>query len=220
MTFSIVARDPRTLEFGVACATGGPVVGSLVPHVRGGIGAIATQGHTTNPFYAVDGLGLLESGLAAAEVVEALTAADHGRAHRQLLVLDASGATATFTGERCAQHAGHRNGPDVAVAGNLLARPVVLDAMLEAYLAKPDQPIADRLIAALAAGLAQGGDIRGVRSAAVRTSTREPYPAVDLRADWSMTPIEDLKEVLAAVRTGDYADFFSRLPTTADRHRA
>ena len=211
MTFSIVARDPRSGAVGVATATGGPVVGSLVPHARAGVGAIATQS-LTNPHFGYEGLDLLDHADSSAdEVLARLLAGDPGRDGRQCLVLDRSGRTATWTGPRCAEIAAAAEGQGVAVGGNYLAGTDVLEAMLAAFNAKPGR-LEDRLLEALRAGHGAGGDRRGTRSAALKVFDRQPYPIVDLRADWSTDPISHLAAVLAATREPEYADFFAALP--------
>lgn len=211
MTFSIVARDPETGSIGVATATAGPVVGSLVPHGRAGTGAIATQSRT-NPYFGFDGLDLLgDSDLSAQEVLERLIAGDEGRDNRQCLVLDRHGATAAWTGANCAATAAHTALANVAVAGNFLAGAHVLDAMQAAH-ASADGRLEDRLLSALVAGERAGGDQRGIRSAAIKVYDASPYPSVDLRADWSATPVADLSAILAATREPDYAEFFDALP--------
>lgn len=211
MTFSIVARDPETGAMGVATATGGPVVGSLVPHARAGIGAIATQSQT-NPHFGFDGLTLLaDETRVAQDVLDALIAGDAGRERRQCIVLDRRGATAGWTGSECVDVAAHQTLENVAVAGNFLADADVLDAMLGAFAAARGR-LEDRMLAALTAGADRGGDRRGIRSAALKVYDRHPYPAVDVRSDWSETPVADLARILAATRAPDYADFFEALP--------
>lgn len=212
MTFSIVARDPDTGALGVATATGGPVVGSLVPHARAGVGAIATQA-STNGLYAYDGLdALARPGADAQGVLDALVAGDEGRERRQCLIIDNAGRTAVWTGAECGQHADARTGANVAVGGNLLAGGAVIEAMLEAF-AGTSGALEDRLLAALVSGEGAGGDRRGTRSAALKVYLRAPFPAVDLRADWSPTAVADLAEVLAATRDPSYAEFFANVPT-------
>lgn len=213
MTFSIVARDEATGAFGVATATGGPAVGSLVPYGRAGAGAVATQGYTTNPFYGFNGLGLLDKGREAQAVMDVMTGADAGRDRRQCVLVDRAGRTAAWTGDEVSAWCGSILGQGVAVAGNLLAGPDVLEAMVDAYKGAAAKPLEDRLLAALAAGENAGGDRRGTLSAALKVYTTEPYPAVDLREDWSEFPILSLGEVLRATRGVEYGDFFSRLPT-------
>lgn len=211
MTFSIVARDPETGAFGVATATGGPVVGSLVPHARAGVGAIATQSNT-NPHYGFDGLRLLEAPESAAdEVLGRLLATDEGRDKRQCVVVDRRGRTAAWTGPECTPVAAALTRLDLAVAGNLLIGADVLDAMIAAFESESGR-LEDRMLAALLAGNRRGGDRRGVRSAALKVYAAELYPAVDIRADWSATPIEDLSSILAAVRQPDYVDFLDTRP--------
>jgi uncharacterized Ntn-hydrolase superfamily protein len=211
MTFSIVARDPQTGAVGVATATGGPVVGSLVPHARAGVGAVATQSQT-NPHFGFDGLVLLaDPTLSAQDVIERLVAGDPDREARQCLALDRTGRTAAWTGSRCADLAADIARDGVAVAGNYLRGEAVLEAMVAAFERTPGR-LEDRLLDALVAGQAHGGDRRGVRSAALKVYGRQLYPAVDLRADWSETPIDDLSRILAATRAAEYAGFFETLP--------
>ena len=211
MTFSIVARDPQSGAMGVATATGGPVVGSLVPHARAGVGAIATQSQT-NPHFGFDGLALLtDETLSAQQVLDKLLADDPGRDLRQCLVLARRGATAAWTGSDCMDVAAHQTRENVAVAGNFLIDAEVLEAMLAAFGAAGGA-LEDRMLSALSAGADRGGDRRGIRSAALKVYDRQPYPAVDLRSDWSETPVADLTRILAATRAPDYADFFESLP--------
>ena len=214
MTFSIVAKDIATGAFGVATATGGPAVGSLVPHARAGTGAVATQGYTTNPLYGFNGLDLLATGQSAQSIVEIMTKADEGRERRQCVVIDRDGRAAAWTGAEISEYGGAILRDNVGVAGNLLAGVQVLEAMIEAFESDRNGALEDRLLAALAAGEKTGGDRRGTTSAALKVYTTELYPAVDLRADWSKNPVESLAEILGATRGGEYADFFRRLPTS------
>lgn len=216
MTFSIVARDERTGAFGVATATGGPVVGVLVPHARAGVGAIATQSYT-NPFYGFEGLDLLAAGHAPDKVLDMITAADEGREKRQCIVVGADGVAAGWTGELAEPSRGHAIRDGVAVAGNMLANDDVISGVLSAYEAAMSLTLEERLLAALRGGQAMGGDKRGTRSAALKVFTDQPFPAVDIRADWSATPIADLETVFEATRTGPYADFFKDLPRSRKR---
>lgn len=211
MTFSIVARDPATGDFGVATATGGPAVGSLVPHARSGTGAIATQA-STNPHWGRQGLDLLETS-DAQTTLDRLVSADPGRDVRQLLVIDRAGRTAVWTGRDCALHAEAVARTDVAVGGNILANLDVLPAMLEGFAA-PGK-LEDRLLAALAAGHQAGGDARGASSAALKVYTGEPFPMVDLRVDHAADPIAALTALLAVSREPAHQQFMSRLPKDA-----
>lgn len=208
MTFSIVARDPRTGQLGVATATAGPAVGSLVPHVRAGTVAIATQA-MTNPYLAIDLISHLER-MPLQEALDAALAADPDRDRRQLIAIDHQGRTAMWTGSHCEDFAGHRSARDVVVAGNMLTGPDVLPAMLEAFDAAGTLP--ERLLAALVAGKRAGGDRRGTGSAALRVHGREAYPEVDLRVDWSPTPVEDLAAMLGSDALAGYAAFIALVP--------
>ena len=210
MTFSIIARDPTTGAFGVATATGGPAVGQLVPHARAGMGALATQGFT-NPLYAYDGLAALEAGRSAQEIVAELTGADSGRERRQLIVIDATGKSAGWTGGELEGSCAMVLETGFAVAGNLLSNDQVVPAMAAAFDALSGR-LEDRLLAAMEAGHAAGGDSRGILSAALKTYTDQLYPAIDVRVDFSDTPLSDLSRTLDRVRTGGYADFFAQLP--------
>ena len=211
MTFSIVGRDPRSGSLGVATATAGPVVGQLVPHGRAGTGAIATQSRT-NPHFGYDGLELLADPAADAETVLArLLAGDAGREQRQCLIVDRHGKAAAWTGDDCAAVAASLSRENLAVGGNFLAGEGVLAAMAAAFDATAGK-LEDRLLGALAAGAAAGGDQRGIGSAALKVYGERPFPDVDLRADWSETPIDDLARILAATREPDYAGFFEALP--------
>lgn len=210
MTFSIIARDPATGAFGVATATGGPAVGSLVPHARAGIGALATQGYT-NPLYAQDGLAALEAGQGADAVVYALTTADPDKDKRQLIVLDRTGHAAGWSGPRLTDSVAMHLETGLAIAGNLLAGADVIPAMAEAFL-RTSGALELKLLAALTAGDIAGGDARGIQSAAIKVVSDQPYPLVDARVDFSLAPLDDLSTVLAKVRTGEYADFVAQLP--------
>lgn len=200
MTFSIVARDPDSGDLGVAVASKFLAVGSVVPHAQAGLGAIATQA-LANVRYGSEGIELLAHKLSAAEVVERLTAADDGAAHRQLGIVDAQGRAATFSGRECMAWAGGRTADNVAVQGNILAGASVVDAMLEIFVTG-GQPFPELLLAALSAGDAEGGDRRGRESAALLV-VREGggYGGatdrwIDLRVDDHPMPIEELGRLL------------------------
>jgi uncharacterized Ntn-hydrolase superfamily protein len=203
MTFSIVARDPETGDFGVAVASKFLAAGSVVSHARGGVGAIATQA-LANYTYGPDGLELLAAGLSAAETIDKLTAADDGRDHRQLGIVDAAGRAATYTGKSCIDWAGGRTADGVAVQGNILAGAAVVDAMLDAYHA-PGLPFPERLVAALRAADEQGGDRRGRQSAAVLVKrVKGGYGGnndhwIDLRVDDDVAPIQRLEGLVELV---------------------
>jgi uncharacterized Ntn-hydrolase superfamily protein len=198
MTWSILARDPASGALGAAVATRFFAVGALAIHVEGGVAALATQA-LINPMYAWHGMPRLRAGEAPEAVVAALLAADAGRAHRQLHILDATGRIAAYTGEACVTWCGSVRGVDVSVTGNMLAGPDVVARTLEAFGDLPG-PLAERLLAALEAGEAAGGDKRGKQSAALRIATRDPYPDLDIRADDHPDPIAELRRLYAVSR--------------------
>jgi uncharacterized Ntn-hydrolase superfamily protein len=195
LTWSILIRDPATGSFGMAVATRFFAVGALCPHGAGGVGAIATQA-LINPYYGIDGLALLRQGMAPAEAIAALTAADEGRAARQIHAIAAKGPPAAHTGSGCVAWCGHRLGENHSVAGNMLTGPRVVEDSFALLEKRPDLPLAERLIAALEAGEAAGGDRRGRQSAAVRIWDGEEYPALDLRVDDHGDPLAELHRLL------------------------
>jgi uncharacterized Ntn-hydrolase superfamily protein len=193
MTWSILARDEQG-RFGVAIASRFFAVGALCVHTQRGVGALATQA-LMNPLYGPAGLALLSAGRSAAEVVTALTAADAGRDQRQLHVLAATGPAAAHTGANCVDWCGHELFDDFSVAGNMLAGPQVIVASAQAYLGTRGLPLAERLLAALAAGDAAGGDKRGKQAAALRIQGDEDYPQLDIRVDDHLEPIDELQRL-------------------------
>lgn len=206
MTFSIVARSADGRHFGVAVASKFLAVGAMVPAAdvsrdgRPG-GALATQA-LANLGYRAEGLRLLGEGRSAKETVEALTAADEQRAHRQLGVVDAEGQAATYTGSECLPWAGGATGYGYAIQGNILAGSRVVALMEEAWLASdPRGPLSRRLLAALSAGDKVGGDSRGKQSAAlIVVAAGEGYDGsdvlVDLRVDDHEEPVRELGRLL------------------------
>lgn len=198
MTWSILARDEQG-RFGAAIASRFFAVGALCVHTRAGVGALATQA-LMNPLYGAQGLALLAAGHGADAVVAALTGADAGRSHRQLHVLPAQGPGAAHTGSDCIEACGHRLHADFSIAGNMLAGAAVLDATAEAYRAAAGQPLADRLLAAMRAGEAAGGDRRGKQSAALVIQGAEDYRELDLRVDDHADPLAELQRLLDTSR--------------------
>jgi uncharacterized Ntn-hydrolase superfamily protein len=198
-TFSIVAFEPETATWGIAVQSRFISVGSVVPFAEAGTGAIATQAHA-NVAYGPDGLALLRKGLSASEVVRRLTEADSGRDDRQLGIVDAKGGSASFTGSKCMEWAGHETGDGFACQGNILFGPGVVRAMARTYEATPGD-ILDRLLAALAAGQREGGDRRGMQAAALYAVRKGGgYQGgndrwVDIRVDEHPSPIEELKRI-------------------------
>jgi uncharacterized Ntn-hydrolase superfamily protein len=200
LTFSVVAFDPDEQAWGVAVASKALCVGAHVPWGRAGTGALATQAwHDLR--YGWEGLALLERGAGADRVVRELTAADPEAAFRQVGVVDRAGRAASHTGPSCMAWAGGLAGDGVAVQGNLLAGPQVVQAMAGAFAAAGG-PLARRLVAALLAGDEAGGDRRGRQSAAVRVwgGAGVPAPlrelAVDLRVDDHPRPVQRLPRLL------------------------
>lgn len=213
MTWSLLARDGSG-RLGVAIASRFFAVGALCVHTRGGVGALATQA-LMNPLYGAQGLDLLAAGRPAADVVAALTKADAGRAQRQLHVLPARGAAAAHTGSDCIGWCGHAAFEDCSVAGNMLAGPDVLQATADAFLASRGRPLAERLLAALQAGDAAGGDKRGRQSAALRVQGIEDYAELDLRVDDHADPFTELQR-LHAKSLERFQPFVACLPRRAD----
>jgi uncharacterized Ntn-hydrolase superfamily protein len=199
MTWSIVARDEQTGRTGIAVATRFFAVGALVPYIRPGAGAIASQA-LMNPGYGPKGLAMLEAGMGADAVVAQLIAGDDGRDNRQLHIMDWQGRFAAHTGSACVEWCGHQLHPTFSVAGNMLAGPAVLDETARAYRAQPDLPFARRLIHAMRAGEAAGGDKRGKQSAALLVHDGEDYPLYDLRVDDHADPLAELARLEEVAR--------------------
>ena len=201
MTYSIVARDPETGEMGVAVQTCMFAVGSIVPWARPGIGAVATQS-IAEPAYGPRCLDALATGASAAEALASAQDADPMHALRQVGVVDNQGAVATLTGAMCIDHAGDVLGDQFAVQANMMASPDVWPAMAAAFMDSTGS-LAHRLLYALNAGEAAGGDARGCMSAALLVVQGTPAPpgsgtVVDIRVDRSEHPLDDLAELLNA----------------------
>jgi uncharacterized Ntn-hydrolase superfamily protein len=214
MTWSIIARDNATGQFGIAVATRFFAVGARVPHIAAGIGGIATQA-LVNPYYGIDGLKLLRQGHAPRDVIETLIAADAGHTSRQLHVMDACGRIAAHTGRECVDWCGHIEGKSVSIAGNMLASGRVLDDTANTYLANENMPFARRLIAAMRSGEAAGGDKRGKQSAALLIYGREEWSDLDLRVDDHTDPLAEL-ERLETVSRERWVHFREYLPSRAN----
>ena len=192
MTWSIIARDASG-AFGVAIATRFFAVGALCPHAESGVGALSTQA-LINPYYGKHGLDLLRAGIPAPEVVRSLTAPDEGREHRQLHVIDAKGRIGQYTGAKCIEWCGALAGEGFSVAGNMLANEKVILETARAFQ-ESRKPFAERLIAALEAGEAAGGDKRGKQSAALLVYSGEQYPELSLRVDDHAEPLAELRRL-------------------------
>jgi uncharacterized Ntn-hydrolase superfamily protein len=199
-TFSIVAFDPDTGELGVAVQSKFFAVGSVVPYAEAGVGAIASQafGNTT---FGPKGLALLEQNVPVAEVLKTLLAPDSLREQRQVGVVDDLGNSDAFTGSKCMPWAGHRFGPNYSCQGNILAGEAVVAAMADTFVASEGQMLGERMMRAIEAGQAQGGDARGMQSAAmliVRAGGgyggyNDRY--CDLRVDDHVDPIVELRRI-------------------------
>lgn len=214
MTWSIIARDARTGAFGVLCASRALAVGAVVPYGAGRTGVIATQAFA-NPFFGVDGLRMLQEGCSAQEIVPALAALDEGRDHRQVHVIDRDGRVAAHTGPACIAWSGSVSGPDVSVAGNMLAGPEVVEDTLKACLAAATLDFDERLIVAMEAGERAGGDKRGRQSCALRIWTVAPFPSFDLRVDDHAEPLNELRRLWRLAHQG-YAPFQTALPSRSN----
>ncbi len=211
MTWSIIARDNATGQFGIAVATRFFAVGARVPNIAAGFGGIATQA-LVNPYYGIDGLKLLREGHAPRDIIKTLIAADGGRESRQLHIMDAAGRIASHTGRDCVDWCGHIEGNGFSIAGNMLAGARVLDDTAKAYAASEELPFAQRLIAAMRAGEAAGGDKRGKQSAALLIYGDDEWAALDLRVDDHTDPLAEL-ERLEQVSRERWVHFRQFLPT-------
>jgi len=211
MTWSIIARDSTTGQIGIAVATRFFAVGARVPHIAPGLGGIATQA-MVNPYYGIDGVKLLREGRSPREVTDTLIAADDGREARQLHVMDVNGRIATHTGRECIDWCGHIQGDGFSLAGNMLAGAAVLDDTAKAYIANASLPFAQRLIVAMKAGEAAGGDKRGKQSAALVIQGEEEWSDLDLRVDDHADPLAEL-ERLEQVSRERWVHFRPFLPT-------
>ena len=227
MTFSIVAWDPSTGMTGVAVATKHLAVGALVPHAKAGIGAIATQAQT-NPMLGIRGLRILERRTAAESiydetpadaVIEVLLRDDDCRNERQVHLVDHNGRTAAWTGSECVDWAGHFTFENFSVAGNMLVSQDTLLAMAETYQYAQQEEFCDRLIRALEAGDAAGGDKRGRQSAALYVMHNEVYPHLDLRVDHHANPVAELRYLFEESRKEYYQSFRRSMPSYATMTR-
>ncbi|VEE16739.1 DUF1028 domain-containing protein [Ectopseudomonas mendocina] len=194
MTFSIIARCPRSGQFGVAAATAMPAVGKLLSHAAAGSGAVATQAQV-NPYLGLDGLALLRQGLSAQEALERLKDTDPCMELRQCALIDAQGDSACWTGAKCIPWAGSLTGEQFSVQGNRLVGPQVLDAVADAFRQTQERPLIERLIEALAAGDRCGGDRHGESSAVIYVVDQEAYPLWDIRVDHHLDPVAELRRL-------------------------
>jgi uncharacterized Ntn-hydrolase superfamily protein len=218
MTWSIVARDTQTGHLGIAVASRFFAVGCAVPHIKGRVGAVATQAFVS-PLYGTDGLKLLEEGRSPQEIIETLTARDDGRRQRQFHLIDGAGRNAAYTGEICIDWAGHLVEDNVSVAGNMLTGPEVIAETLRVYKEKSAEsaPLAERLRAAMDAGEAAGGDKRGRQSAAMVIYRDQDYPWLRINADDHADPLGELRR-LYAVAQERFLHVAETMPTRENPH--
>lgn len=204
MTYSIVARDQKTGELGVAVQSHYFQVGPVVPWAEAGVGAVATQS-MVNVAYGPLGLELLRAGYTAEQALKALTAGDPAAENRQVAIVDASGTVAAHTGTKCIPAAGHRTGEGFSCQANLMEKDTVWDAMARAFTST-DAPLAERMMAALEAAEKEGGDIRGKQSAAMLVVSGKPSGRswedriIELRVEDAPDPLAELRRLLRIKR--------------------
>ncbi|PWC29128.1 DUF1028 domain-containing protein [Teichococcus aestuarii] len=214
MTWSIVAHDPATGAFAVAVTTCAFAVGASCPYVRAGVGAVSTQSFT-NRYLGPAVLDGMARGLSPAAAIEGALAGDDGRALRQIHAVDRQGRTAAWTGESCVEWAGSQSGPGFSVAGNMLANPAVVGETAATFRAGTGLLLPERLVLALDAGEAAGGDRRGRQSAAMKLVTTEDFPDIDLRVDDHPEPLVELRRLLGVWRR-ERAPGLATAPRKAD----
>jgi uncharacterized Ntn-hydrolase superfamily protein len=191
MTFSLVGRCERTGAVGAVIASASMAVAARCAAVRAGVGAVCSQS-TTDPRLRGALLDAIAGGLPAGDALASLAECTPDIAFRQLVVVDTAGGSASYSGERALGEAADVHAPGAAAAGNLLADTDVPSAMLAAFRDRAREGLGDRLIAALAAGLAAGGEVSPVRSAGMLIADVQPWPVTDLRVDWHDDPVAEL----------------------------
>jgi uncharacterized Ntn-hydrolase superfamily protein len=210
-TFSIVARCSHTGQLGVAVSTKVPAVGSLCPFVRARVGAVATQAWV-NPYLGPRILDALAAGASAQSALRDAVGAEVDRELRQIGVVDARGESAAFTGADTDPWTGHHTGSGFAVQGNMLVGEETLAAMMQSFGDSAEQPLSERLVRALEAGQAAGGDRRGRQSAALVVFGDEDYPLAELRVDEHRDPVAELRRVFEVAKL-DLFPLVAALPT-------
>jgi uncharacterized Ntn-hydrolase superfamily protein len=205
-TFSIIGRDPATGQLGMAVHSKTIAVGSRTRGGKGGVAVIAHQS-ASNPMYSAIGIELLEAGMLPQQALEMMLRSDERRDNRQVAILDIQGRTAAFTSATISDWKGHTCGENFCAQGNTLAGPQVVDAMAQSFSSSAG-PLAERLLSALEAGQAQGGDRRGMQSASLmilRPLAIQGYGdrELDLRVDEHRDPFAELRRILNAVRSGE-----------------
>ncbi len=210
-TFSIVGRSARTGQLGVAVSTADVGAGRMVTWAKAGVGAVATQSWP-NLYLAIDALRLMQEGSGAPDALARVLADDPGRSVRQVGIVDKDGGSATFSGDECTTWYGGINGPDFAAQGNMLIRGETVSAMAASFLGTADLDLSERLVRALEAGQAGGGDKRGRQCAALLVVDKEEFPLWDLRVDENPNPVPELRRIYEIART-DLLPFVQGLPT-------
>jgi uncharacterized Ntn-hydrolase superfamily protein len=214
MTFSVVARCPRTGMLGVGTSSKALAAGAAVPYCRAGVGAVASQSFV-NPYLGIDGLTFLEQGLIAERALERLAEIDQGRDLRQVAIVDRDGNTAAYTGAKCIDWAGQLEGGGYVCLGNILAGEKVVKAMARAFETSEEEALPERLLRALAAGQTAGGDRRGRQSAGIHVVHTEEYPYCDLRVDDHPDPIAELRRVFTVFQREE-EPFLKTMPRRDD----
>jgi len=214
MTFSIIAGDPRTGQLGIAVSTANLAVGAVGYHARAGVGLIATQADP-HPILGFKGLRLLAEEIEPETVLDILLKSDAGRARRQIHLIDSQGKTAGYTGD-CVDWAGHQPYSGFSVAGNMLVGEETVTAMAATYQSHMQAPLPERLMLALEAGQAAGGDKRGRQSAALYVVSTELYADIDLRVDDHADPIAELRRLYQESQKPYYVAFRQIMPTQAN----
>ncbi len=213
MTFSIIARDEQTGHLGIAVASRFFAVGAVIPFITE-YGAVATQA-LVNPVWGVQGNRMMQDGQTPQQALADLKARDSGADQRQVHMIDASGRTAAHTGNSCISWAGHICAKNVSVAGNMLEGQAVLDAMISNWSDNSGCPFAERLLAAMEAGEAAGGDKRGRQSACLKIHRGEAFAWLDLRADDHAQPLAEIRRLLDVAQER-YIHFTDMMGSTAN----
>jgi uncharacterized Ntn-hydrolase superfamily protein len=213
-TFSIVGRCERTGQLGIAVTTADVGAGRLITFARAGVGAVAVQSWP-NLYAAMDALDLLADGSSPADALDSVTAGDPDRELRQFGIVDAGGHAVSWTGSDCTEWAGHITGPGFAAQGNMLVGPETVSELARVFQERADDALSLRLLSALAAGQAAGGDKRGRQCAALYVVDAEVFPLWDLRVDENPDPVAELQRIYPIAET-QLLPFVEGLPTRAN----
>ena len=214
MTWSLLAHDAASGAFACAVATCNFAVGASVPHIRAGVGAVASQSFS-NRYLGPAILDAMARGLPPDLAIQGAVAGDAGRGLRQIHAIDRLGRSSAWTGENCVMWCGSEAGPGVSVAGNMLAGADVVRGTLGSFLAAHELELPERLLVAMQAGQRAGGDARGQQSAALRLTTTEDFPDICIRADDHARPLDELERLLRIWRR-DRAPFLGTQPRRED----